>query len=142
MSLANELTIAEILRRTKTIAVVGLSQNRFRASNRVADYMQSEGYRIVPVNPRYTSILSEICYPDLLQIPASISIDMVNIFRKVEAIPAIVEQAIQRGVQGVWMQEGLVHEEAAKRANQAGLWVVMNRCVMIEHQHASSSFQT
>ena len=138
MQIPTDVDIPDILRKTKTIAVVGLSENRFRASHRVADYMQSQGYRIIPVNPKYHSVLGETCYPDLSKIPASIKVDMVNVFRRVDAIPSIVEDAIRRGVQGVWMQEGLAHEEAAERATRAGLWVVMNRCLMIEHQVVSS----
>ena len=134
---SNQPDIADLLKNTKTIAVVGLSDNPLRPSHMVSSYMQTEGYRIIPVNPNCRSILGEICYPDLLTIPSSIQVDMVNIFRKVEAVPAIVEEAIQRRVQGIWMQEGIVHRAAAEKAASAGLWVVMNRCLMVEHRYAA-----
>jgi uncharacterized protein len=134
---SNQPDIAAILKNTKTIAVVGLSDNPLRPSHMVSSYMQSEGYRIIPVNPHCRSILGETCYSDLLKIPSSVQVDMVNIFRKVEAVPAIVEEAIQRRVQGIWMQEGIVHRAAAEKAASAGLWVVMNRCLMVEHRYAA-----
>ena len=137
MQTPNKPDIPAILRNTKTIAVVGLSENPLRPSHVVASYMKSEGYRIIPVNPRYGSVLGEVCFPCLLDVPASICIDMVNIFRKTEAVPLIVEEAIQRGISGIWMQEGIVHQEAALTAERAGLWVVMDRCLMIEHRYAS-----
>ena len=140
MPASNQTDIADILKNTKTIAVVGLSDNPLRPSHMVASYMQSQGYRIIPVNPNCSSILGETCYPDLLKIPSSIQVDMVNIFRKVEAVPLIVEEAIQRRVQGIWMQEGISHRAAAEKAVSAGLWVVMNRCLMVEHQYVSRSF--
>ena len=134
---SNQPDIADILKNTKTIAVVGLSDNPLRPSHMVSSYMQAEGYRIIPVNPNYRSILGEMSYPNLLTIPSSVQVDMVNIFRKVEAVPAIVEEAIQRRVQGIWMQEGIVHRAAAEKAASAGLWVVMNRCLMVEHRYAA-----
>ena len=140
MPTLNQSDIVDILKNTKTIAVVGLSDNPLRPSHMVASYMQSEGYRIIPVNPHCGSILGETCYPDLLTVPSSVQVDMVNIFRRVEAVPAIVEEAIQRRVQGIWMQEGIVHRAAAEKAVSAGLWVVMNRCLMVEHQYVSRSF--
>ncbi len=137
MPAINQPDIADILKNTKTIAVVGLSDNPLRPSHMVAGYMQSQGYEIIPVNPNCRSILGETCYPDLSKIPGSVQVDMVNIFRKVEAVPAIVEEAIQRKVQGVWMQEGIVHRAAAEKATSAGLWVVMNRCLMVEHRYVA-----
>jgi predicted CoA-binding protein len=137
MLTSNHPDIADLLKNTRTIAVVGLSANPLRPSHLVASYMQSQGYRIIPVNPNYSSILGETCYPDLLEIPASIEVDMVNIFRKVEAIPSIVEGAIQRKVQGIWMQEGIFHYAAAEKASSAGLWVVMDRCLMVEHRYVA-----
>lgn len=137
MPASNQTDIADFLEHTKTIAVVGLSDNPLRPSHMVASYMQSQGYRIIPVNPNCKSILGETCYPDLLEIPTSIQVDMVNIFRKVDAVPLIVEEAIQRRVQGIWMQEGISHRAAAEKAASAGLWVVMNRCLMVEHQYVS-----
>ena len=137
MSASNQPDIAAILKNAKIIAVVGLSNNPLRPSHVVASYMQSQGYRIIPVNPNYSSILGETCYPDLVEIPASVQVDMVNIFRKVEAVPSIVEAAIQRKVQGIWMQEGIFHRAAAEKATSAGLWVVMDRCLMVEHRYVS-----
>ena len=137
MQASNNPDISLILRNTKTIAVVGLSRSPLRPSHTVASYMQSQGFRIIPVNPNYRSILGEICYPDLLKIPVSIRVDMVNVFRRAEAVPAIVEEAIQRGVPGIWMQEGIIHQAAAEKAANAGLWVVMDRCLMIEHRYVS-----
>ena len=134
---SNQPDIADILKNTKTIAVVGLSNNPLRPSHMVAGYMQSQGYRIIPVNPNCNSILGEICYPGLLEVQTSIQVDMVNIFRKVEAVQSIVEEAIQRKVQGIWMQEGIFHPAAAEKAASAGLWVIMNRCLMVEHRYVS-----
>lgn len=127
------VNIAEILRKAKTLAVVGLSANPSRPSYEVARYMQIHGYRIIPVNPKYSSILNERCYANLTEIPRSVAIDIVNIFRRPEAVPPIVEEAIQIGAKGIWMQEGVVNIAAAVRARQAGLWVVMDRCVLRDH---------
>jgi len=124
--------IPEILRTAKTIAVVGLSGKRYRPSHGVAEYMQSQGYRIVPVNPLETEILGEKCYPDLDSVPHAI--DIVDIFRRPEFVPAIVEAAIRKGAKVVWMQEGVIHEDAAKRAQEAGLLVVMDRCILKDHR--------
>jgi uncharacterized protein len=129
----NIVNIAEILRKAKALAVVGLSANPSRPSYEVARYMQIHGYRIIPVNPKYSSVLSERCYANLTEIPRSVAIDIVNIFRRPEAVPTIVEEAIQIGAKGIWMQEGVVNIAAAKRARQAGLWVVMDRCIFRDH---------
>jgi predicted CoA-binding protein len=131
----DQVNIPEILQQAKTIAVVGLSANRSRPSYGVAEYMQSQGYRIVPVNPKYSSILNERCYATLLDIPPSLEIDIVNIFRRSDAVLPIVEEAIQIGAKGVWMQEGVIHQAAAEKAKQAGLWVVMDRCLFKDHSH-------
>jgi len=131
----DQVNLPEILRQAKTIAVVGLSANRSRPSYSVAEYMQSQGYRIVPVNPKYSSILKERCYATLLDIPQSLEIDIVNIFRRSDAVLPIVEEAIQIGAKGVWMQEGVIHQAAAEKAKQAGLWVVMDRCLFKDHSH-------
>src|SRR5262245_56948803 len=125
--------LATLLREIRTIAVVGLSTNPARPSYTVASYLQEQGYRIVPVNPNYQRILGEISFPSLLQVPKEIRIDLVNVFRRPDAVLSIVEEAIQIGARGIWMQEGVVHPEAARRAEQAGLWVVMDRCLMVEH---------
>ncbi|MEM4658758.1 MAG: CoA-binding protein [Candidatus Methanosuratincola sp.] len=124
-------TLKRILRETKTIAMVGLSAEWMRPSNFAAKYLKEHGYRIIPVNPRYKEILGERCYPSLLEIPEKV--DVVDIFRRQEDVPPIVEDAIRIGAKVVWMQLGIVNEEAAKRAREAGLEVVMNRCMKIEH---------
>jgi uncharacterized protein len=127
------LNIAEILKQARTIAVVGLSADPSRPSHAVSRYMQAHGYRIIPVNPKYSSVLNELCHPSLTKIPSPASIDIVNIFRRPEAVPPIVEEAIQIGAKGIWMQEGIVHIAAAEKARQAGLWVVMDRCIFRDH---------
>jgi predicted CoA-binding protein len=124
--------IAEILRACRTMAVVGLSAKRYRPSYGVAEYMQRAGYRIIPVNPHETEILGEKCYPDVESIPEPI--DIVDVFRRSEFVPEIVEAAIRKGAKVVWMQEGVVHEEAARRAREAGLEVVMDRCILKDHR--------
>ena len=124
--------IAEILRVCRTIAVVGLSAKRYRPSYGVAEYMQRAGYRIIPVNPHETEILGEKCYPDVESVPEPI--DIVDIFRRSEYVPEIVEAAIRKGAKVIWMQEGVVHEEAARRAQEAGLEVVMDRCILKDHR--------
>ena len=124
--------VAEILQHSRTIAVVGLSSKRFRPSYGVAEYMQRAGYRIIPVNPEESEVLGEKCYPDLDSVPEAI--DIVDIFRRSEFVPEIVEAAIRKGAKAVWMQEGVTHEEAARRAVEAGLDVVMDRCILKEHR--------
>ena len=123
--------IDEILRDCRTIAVVGLSSNPARPSNRVAAYMQVQGYRVIPVNPNETNVLGEPAYPSLAAVFGTI--DLVNIFRKSEDVLSIVEEAIAHGAKAIWMQEGVVNEAAAARAAQAGLPVVMDRCGLKEH---------
>lgn len=124
--------IDAVLRSCRTIAVVGLSGRRFRPSYGVAEYLQKAGYRIIPVNPRESQILGEKCYPDLESIPEAV--DIVNIFRRPEFVPAIVEAAIRKGAKAIWMQEGVVHEEAARQAEAAGLAVIMDRCILKDHR--------
>jgi uncharacterized protein len=123
---------AEILRSARTIAVVGLSGRRFRPSYGVAEYLQRAGYRVIPVNPFETAILGETCYPDLDSVPEPI--DIVDIFRRPEFVPEIVEAAIRKGAKMVWMQEGVIHEPAARRAEEAGLAVAMDRCILKDHR--------
>jgi predicted CoA-binding protein len=120
-----------ILERHRRIAMVGLSSNPFRPSHFAAIYMISEGYDVIPVNPRETSVLGRISYASLREVPGEIGI--VDIFREPAAVPAIVDDAIALGAKVVWMQLGVVHEEAAARARAAGLEVIMDRCVKIEH---------
>jgi predicted CoA-binding protein len=130
------VTIPELLAASKTIAVVGLSSRRTRPSYGVSEYMQSQGYRILPVNPNETEVLGEKAYPDLGSVPEKI--DIVDIFRRPEHVPAIVEAAIRIGARAVWMQEGIVHEQAAERARAAGLEVVMDRCILKEHRRGTA----
>jgi predicted CoA-binding protein len=126
--------IAELLQRAKTIAVVGLSCNPMRASHGVTAYMQSHGYRIIPVNPQIEDCLGEKAYPSLLDIPHTEKIDIVNIFRRPEFVEEIVDQAIQLKIPAIWMQEDVIHEQAAEKARQAGIFVVMDRCILKEHR--------
>ena len=123
--------VTEILRSAKVIAVVGLSSRRQRPSYGVAEYLQQAGYRIVPVNPNETEVLGEQCYGRLEDVPGPV--DIVNIFRRSEFVPEIMESAIRIGAKAVWMQEGVQHAEAAERARQAGLVVVMDACILKEH---------
>lgn len=124
--------ISEILHSARTIAVVGISGRRSRPSYGVAEYLQRAGYRIIPVNPNETSVLGEKCYPDLDSVPGPV--DVVDIFRRPEYVPEVVEAAIRKGAKVVWMQEGVVNEDAARRAEQAGLTVVMDRCILKDHR--------
>jgi len=124
--------IRELLKTARVIAVVGLSNRKHRPSYSVSEYMQRAGYRIIPVNPNETSVLGEKAYASLEDVPGEI--DIVDIFRRSEFVPEIVEQAIRVGAKSIWMQEGVVHEQAAARALAAGLTVVMDRCILKEHQ--------
>jgi uncharacterized protein len=124
--------IAGLLHSAHTIAVVGLSNKSWRASYGVSEYMQRAGYRIIPVNPELDEVLGERSYPNVEAVPEPI--DIVNIFRRSELVPEIVDAAIRVGAKAVWMQEGVVHEEAAARARAAGLTVVMDRCLLKEHR--------
>jgi predicted CoA-binding protein len=130
---------SDLLRNSKTIAVVGLSGNRRRPSYGVSEYMQSVGYRIVPVNPLETEVLGEKAYPSLDEVREPV--DIVNVFRRSEFVPDIVDAAIRIGAKCVWMQEGVIHEEAARKARAAGLEVVMNRCILKEHRKMLVSAQ-
>jgi predicted CoA-binding protein len=124
--------IAELLRQAKNIAVVGLSNNPMRPSHGVSAYMQSQGYRIIPVNPEITESLGEKAYASLLDIGEKI--DIVNIFRRPEFVEEVVNQAIQLKVPAIWMQEDVIHELAAEKARQAGIFVVMDLCILKEHR--------
>jgi uncharacterized protein len=126
------MSIPELLRNSHTIAVVGLSSKRFRPSYGVSEYMQRAGYRIIPVNPHEAEVLGEKCYARLEDIPESV--DIVDIFRRSEYVPEIVDAAIRKGAHAIWMQEGVVHEAAAEKAREAGLDVVMDRCIPKEHR--------
>jgi len=125
-------TIDHILATTKTIAVVGLSSKTHRAGYYVPEYMQQHGYKIVPVNPQLDTALGETAYPDLASIPEPV--DLVLIFRRSEAVPPFVDQAIEIEAKAVWMQLGIINEEAAAKAREAGLEVVMDACMLVEHR--------
>jgi hypothetical protein len=123
-------------RRVKTVAVVGLSDNPDRDSHRVAAYLQQRGYRIIPINPNVTTVLGEPAYPRLRDVP--VPVEVVDIFRRPDAVPEIVEEAIAMGVRVIWMQEGIAHNAAADRARAAGLTVVMNKCMLKELRKLST----
>ena len=129
-------TVRDILEKSKVIAVVGLSPKPERDSHEVAKYLQDQGYRIVPVNPRADTILGEKSYPDLASIPEKV--DVVDIFRRSDDVPPVVDQAIDIGAKAVWMQLGIVNEDAAAKAREAGLGVVMDRCMLVEHRNLVS----
>ncbi len=124
--------ITDLLKKSKTIAVVGLTDSPLRPSYGVSSYMQSQGYRIIPVNPNIEESLGEKAYSSLLDVPEKI--DIVNIFRRPNAVPEVVDQAIQLKVPAIWMQEGVVHEAAAEKAREAGIFVVMDRCILKDHR--------
>ncbi len=124
--------IAELLQTAKTIAVVGLSTNPLRPSHGVSAYMQSQGYRIIPVNPQIKSSLGEKAYSSLVEVPEKI--DIVDIFRRPEFVEEVVDQAIRLKIPAVWMQEGVIHEKAAEKARKNGIFVVMDRCILVEHR--------
>ena len=123
--------VSQILKTSHTIAVVGLSSRTHRPSYGVAQYLQSAGYKIIPVNPEEKDVLGEKCYARLEDVPEQV--DIVDIFRRSEYVPEIVESAIRIGARGVWMQEGVIHAEAAERARSAGLFVTMDTCILKQH---------
>jgi len=125
------MTTKEILEKYKRIAVVGLSSNTWRASYGVSRFMQTVGYEITPVNPNESEVLGHKAYAALDEVPGPIEI--VNVFRRPEFVPDVVDAAIRRGAKVVWMQEGVIHEQAAQRARAAGIEVVMDRCILKEH---------
>ncbi|HEX9036847.1 MAG TPA: CoA-binding protein [Ktedonobacterales bacterium] len=129
--------IAEVINTAKTIAVVGLSPQRDRPSHEVAAYMQAQGYRIAPVNPNLDEALGEKCYPSLVDIP--FPVDIVDVFRQPHAVPAIAEEAAMIGAKALWLQLGVISEEGAEIAERAGLWVVMDRCLMVDHRALNRS---
>ena len=128
----NDSELKQLLQDTRTIAVVGLSEKPDRPSHHVAAYLQSVGFRIIPVNPGVLQILGERSYPTLHDIPEPV--DMVDVFRRSDAVPAIAQDAIAIGAKSLWLQEGVIHEEAAAMAQAAGLKVVMDRCILKEHE--------
>jgi uncharacterized protein len=128
--------IHDLLLRTKTIAVVGLSESPMRPSYGVSAYMQARGYKIIPVNPQITEALGEKAYPSLLEIPLEVAkkIDMVDVFRRPEYVDEIVDQTIQLKIPAIWLQEDVINERAAEKARKAGIFVVMDLCVLKEHR--------
>jgi uncharacterized protein len=129
-------SIYELLSRTKTIAVVGLSESPMRPSHGVSAYMQAAGYKIIPVNPQIGEALGEKSYASLLEVPRELAekIDLVDVFRRPEFVDEIVEQAIRLKIPAIWLQEGVINEGAAEKARKAGMFVVMDRCVLKEHR--------
>ena len=123
--------ITELLQSARTIAVVGLTGTPVRPSYGVSLYMQSQGYRVIPVNPNITEWMGEKAYQSLLDV--SEKIDIVNVFRRSDAVPEVVDQAIQIKAPVIWMQEGVIHQESAEKARQAGIFVVMDKCILKEH---------
>ena len=136
MSINSRETIQRILDECRTIAVVGLSSDPSRPSNSVSGYMRRHGYRVIPVNPNETSVFDEKSYPDLFAVPEKI--ELVDIFRRSDEAGKAVDQAIAIGAKAVWLQEGVIDREAAQRALDAGLLVVMDRCWLKEHIRAGS----
>ena len=130
--MTNDADMIEMLRAARTIAVVGLSSKRMRPSYGVAAYMQQHGYRIIPVNPAETEVLGEKAYPTLGEVPEKI--DIVDVFRRSEAVPEVVDEAVRLGISYLWLQEDVIHEIAAERARTAGIKVVMDRCILKEHR--------
>src|ERR1017187_156221 len=128
--------IYELLSRTKTIAVVGLSESPMRPSHGVSAYMLAAGYRIIPVNPLIAEALGEKAYPSLLEVPLEVAkkIDLVDVFRRPEYVDEIVEQAIQLKIPAIWLQEDVINERAAEKARRAGIFVVMDLCILKEHR--------
>jgi len=131
-SLTQSDPITDILKRAKTIAVVGLSNNPLRPSHGVAAYLQTQGYHIIPVNPQIDESLGEQAYASLLDVPEKI--DIVDVFRRSDAVAEVVDQAIQLKVPAIWMQEGVIDEKAAAKARKAGILVVMDQCILVEHR--------
>ena len=124
--------ILSILRTARTVAVVGLSPDPARPSYQVASYLRRQGYQVIPVNPLAAEVMGLRSYPDLLSVPTAV--DVVDVFRRPQHVPEIVEQAIAIRARAVWLQSGIVHEQAARRARDAGLIVVMDRCMRTEHE--------
>ncbi len=134
--MAQNIQIKKLLEKARTIAVVGCSPKPDRDSHRVAAYLQNAGYRVIPVNPVADEILGEKVYPDLASIPREIEIDIVDVFRRPDHIPAVVDAVLERGAGALWLQLGCGHEESERRAAEAGLDVVSDKCIKIEHRNA------
>lgn len=134
MTEPDDASVRALLQRARTIAVVGLSDKPERDSNEVARYLKSQGYRIVPVNPMLPEVLGEKSYPSLAEVPRDPPIDIVDIFRRSDQVPPVVEEAIPRRPAAIWMQLGVQNAEAAERAERAGIPVLQNRCIMVDHR--------
>lgn len=132
-----DIHLHKLIQHTRTIAVVGISTDPGKPGHYVPLYMQQHGYRIVPVNPRYPEVLGELCYPSLAAIP--FAVDMVNVFRRAEDCPLVAEQAAAIGCQSLWLQLGIVSSEAERIASAAGIEVVMDRCLKVEHARLLSA---
>jgi len=131
MPVEDQAAIESILRSSKTIALVGASENRFRDSNRIMRFLMEQGYTVHPVNPKYETVLGRTCYPSIVAVPGPI--DIVDVFRRSEAVPSIVDEAIAVKAKTVWMQLGVVHEEAARKAEKHGLNVLMDHCIAVDY---------
>lgn len=130
--MTNDADMIEMLRAARTIAVVGLSSKRMRPSYGVAAYLQRHGYRIIPVNPVETEVLGEKAYASLSEVPQKI--DIVDVFRRSDAVPEVVDEAVRLAIPYLWLQEDVIHDIAAERARAAGIKVVMDRCILKEHR--------
>lgn len=126
--------ILELLRKARTIAVVGLTDDSSKPSYGVSLYLQSKGYRVVPINPRLSEVLGERAYPSLSEAAKNEKIDIVDVFRRPDAVPEIVDEVLALGIPALWLQETVVHEEAAQKARAAGVLVVMDKCILKEHR--------
>jgi len=126
--------IKDLLNHAKTIAVVGLTNNPMRPSHGVSAYMQHQGYRIIPVNPGIDEALGEKAYPSLRDIPKDVKIDIVDVFRRPDAVPQVVDDVIDLKLPAIWLQETVVHEQAAEKARKAGVFVMMDSCILKEHR--------
>jgi uncharacterized protein len=126
--------ILELLRKARTIAVVGLTDDASKPSYGVSAYLQSRGYRVVPINPKLSEVLGERAYPSLSEAAKVEKIDIVDVFRRPDAVPEIVDEVLALGLPALWLQETVVHEEAARKARDAGVLVVMDKCILKEHQ--------
>ncbi len=132
--MVDDTNLKNLLANAKTIAVVGLTNNPLRPSHGVSAYMQQQGYRIIPVNPTIHEALGEQAYRSLRDIPSDLKIDIVDVFRRPDAVPDIVDQVIELKLPAIWLQEGVIHDEAAQKAKRAGVNVVMDLCILKEHR--------
>lgn len=135
MSKDLEAAIDQVVRTARTIAVIGCSPKPERDSHRVSAYLQQQGFRVVPVNPGADEILGERCYPSLGAIPEEITVDVADVFRSPEAVPGIVDEVLDRGVPVLWLQLGVTHADAEARAREAGVSVIADRCLKVEHRN-------